>query len=84
MGREGAVFQHLLALFGQLAAEKNELGLAATCAAFGALLPQWWYRMLSPWPADLGAGGVRPLKGKCVTGEAQIAVLEDRGSEVTT
>ena len=47
----------LLALFGQLTAEKNELGLAATCAAFGALLPRWWYWALSPWRAELGAGG---------------------------
>lgn len=46
----------LLALFGQLPAEK-ELGLAVTCAAIGALLPRWWYWTLSPRRAELGAGG---------------------------
>lgn len=47
----------LLALFGQLTAEENGLGLAVICAAFGALLPQWQYWPLSSWHAELDAGG---------------------------
>lgn len=53
------MFQHLflLAPSSQLTAEKNKLALAVTCAAFGALLPRWWYWTWSPWRAELGAGG---------------------------